>query len=303
MPLVPLFETVEWELVTTTASDAESYRDTGLEGETEYTYRIRAVNAVDESAYTNQAADTTAQLLRVGAVPHPVWTVALPILIITGTEVVLSDEETIGLVWRVGDAELSNWTLVHTAAADEEGYTDTGLTPLTSYTYRVRGINLDDGSYSNEATTTTGSGLSFTSPKLTWRVGSAMLQSAATLPNVAPGAIWRVATINFGNRLRGSVPSIAWHADDGTVWILVDTVAANAELYTDTGLEQGTTYTYRVRAISPFFGSGYTNTATATTFAESATGPAPSLVWGVGEAGFAVSFRPAWDQAEEVVLA
>lgn len=48
-----------WTQIATPAADAESYTDTGLDQDTEYFYRIRAVNAEGNSAYSATASDTT----------------------------------------------------------------------------------------------------------------------------------------------------------------------------------------------------------------------------------------------------
>lgn len=61
-----------WSLIHTTAADVESYSDTGLDPETEYFYRVRAVNGAGESAYTNIDSATTDPDLTDGLIGH--WT-------------------------------------------------------------------------------------------------------------------------------------------------------------------------------------------------------------------------------------
>ena len=48
-----------WALITTTAAEAESYNNTGLTPLTTYWYRVRAVNASGNSAYTSQVSEAT----------------------------------------------------------------------------------------------------------------------------------------------------------------------------------------------------------------------------------------------------
>jgi hypothetical protein len=59
-------------------------------------------------------------------------------------------------------------------------------------------------------------------------------------------------------------------------WIQIATVGANVTSYSNTGLNCGMTYYYRVRAYNAGAGgdSGYSNTANATTFACASSAPA-----------------------------
>lgn len=52
-----------FELIHTTAAGIQSYTDTGLQPETGYTYRVRAVNETEQSDYTAEALGTTLSTL------------------------------------------------------------------------------------------------------------------------------------------------------------------------------------------------------------------------------------------------
>jgi hypothetical protein len=54
---------------------------------------------------------------------------------------------------------------------------------------------------------------------------------------------------------------------DDAAWVQIDTVAANVNYYTDTGLTRGSTYYYRVRAYAGAFNSAYTSSANDTIWA------------------------------------
>src|SRR5204863_127812 len=111
--------------VATTAANVAFYADTGLSGGTAYTYRVRAVSAAGPSA-------TQVNLL---------WTDNS------------SDEIRFEIERRSGNGGFQQ---VATVNADATFYSDTGLAPGTTYTYRVRAANGAGASgYSNEATATT----------------------------------------------------------------------------------------------------------------------------------------------------
>jgi predicted phage tail protein len=81
-------------------------------------------------------------------------------------------------------------------------------------------------------------------------------------------------------------------ADGSTNWTLVATLGANVTSYQDTGLTAGTTYYYRVRAYNAAGNSGFSNTASATTLADTAS---ITLAWddnSTTESGFRVERSP-----------
>jgi hypothetical protein len=104
----------------------------------------------------------------------------------------------------------------------------------------------------------------------------------STTPPTAPSALTATAASS-------SQINLAWtdnatdesgfkieRSTDGASFTQVATVGANATTYADSGLSASTTYHYRVRAYNATGDSAYSNTATATTPAASATLAAPS---------------------------
>ena len=67
-------------------------------------------------------------------------------------DVKTDSEENYAVIDTVGADSEENYTVIDTVGADERSYSDTGLEPYTTYSYRVRAYN-DDGysEYSNEA--------------------------------------------------------------------------------------------------------------------------------------------------------
>ena len=67
-----------------------------------------------------------------------------------------------------------------------------------------------------------------------------------------------------------------WRKTGGGSYSQITTVGANVTTYTDTGLSDGTTYTYRVVAQNAAGNSGYSNEASATTPTAPATPATPT---------------------------
>jgi uncharacterized lipoprotein YddW (UPF0748 family) len=139
--------------IATLGVNVTSYTDTGLNPATTYYYVVRASNSAGTSANSNQASATT-----VSAVP------AAPSNL-TATSVSSSQ---INLSWTDNSTNESNfvvarsttsggpYTDIATLAANTTSYSDTGLTPGTTYYYVVRATNAGGASAnSNQASATT----------------------------------------------------------------------------------------------------------------------------------------------------
>jgi C1A family cysteine protease len=157
-----------------------------------------------------------------------------------------------------------NFAQVATTAANVATYSDTGLTPNTTYYYQVRAYNgVSDSAYSNIANATT---------------------QALPTPPAAPTNLAATAA-SF------SQINLAWtdNADNETGFkierctgagcsdfVQIATVGANVTSYSNTGLTASTSYSYRVRAYNAGGDSDYSNTATAVTQAAPVLPAAPT---------------------------
>ncbi len=139
--------------VTTVGAGVTAYNDTGLASNTTYFYRVRATNAVGDSAYSNEASATT-----------QITTPTAP----TGLSAASISPSQINLAWTDNSSNETGFKIerktgaggtyaeIATVGASVTTYSNTGLTVGTNYFYRVRATNTSgDSAYSNEASATT----------------------------------------------------------------------------------------------------------------------------------------------------
>lgn len=152
-------------LVTTVTTT--SYNNTGLTASTSYSYRIRAKDAVPNfSAYTATATATTQASPDTVAPSTPT---SLSPVVVSSTQINLTwsaSTDNVAVtsykVERCAGAGCSNFAQVTSIAST--GFSDTGLSAATAYSYRVRAADAANNlsSYSNvvSASTSTASGAS-----------------------------------------------------------------------------------------------------------------------------------------------
>jgi hypothetical protein len=231
-------------------------RITGLAASTAYSFRVRAVNGVGFSDYSNTASATTSAAPTGGGgggTGAPTAPTNLVATAVSATEIQLTWQDNSTNEEKFLLERLSNGTFdqFNMRGANVTSFRVTGLTPGTAYTYRVRAMNVSGSSaYTNEATATTG------------KVGAK-----------APGA-------PVGLRAKAVSPStieLTWQDKSSTeaefrIERLVDgryreirKVGPNQTAARITGLAPGATYTFRVRAANAAGSSAYSNKASATT--------------------------------------
>jgi predicted phage tail protein len=239
-----------WARVLTTGANVSTMDDIGLAASTAYVYRIRAVNGLGTSAWSNEAGATTAA----APVPAPAAPshLAAAATSATGVRITwwdMSGNETGFEVERKSGAS-GTWARVRTTGANISAVDDSGLAASTAYTYRARAVNGSGASaYSNEVGVTT--------------------PAAAEAPPSAP--------INFlfssNAHLRVSVK---WTDTSGNetnfeiqrktgalgVWSTIGTAGANATVYDDWTVTPGLTYVYRARSVNAAGASAWSNSVT-----------------------------------------
>lgn len=210
-----------WSLIHTTAANATSYSVTGLgEHVTKY-FRVRAVNADGATGYSNTA--------------HTATKVAAPssfsLNAVSDTQINLTWTDNSGVEDGFSierSLDNSNWTTIHTNAANSVTYSDTGLTQLVHYYYRVAAYAGSD--YSSYATANT-----------TTKPAKPTGLTATTVDDAHVNLAW---TDNASGETGYSVE----RSLDNSTWTEIATPAANSTSYADSGLTESTLYYYRVSA-------------------------------------------------------
>lgn len=232
--------------IATTGANVTQYLDGPLTPGTRYYYRVRAINSVGASGYTNVANDVTAQ--------SPPTTPA-------GLSASTTSSSQINLTWRdVSDNESgfelerstdgTNFSKVADVGANSTSHENGGLNPLTKYWYRIRAKNSGGYSgYSNVAEATTLDNAPNTPQNL----------NATPISNTQINLSWND---NSGNETGFELE----RSSDGSNFAKLTDLPANATSYENTGLTTLTRYWYRIRAKNVIGNSGYSNVAETTTF-------------------------------------
>jgi len=148
----------------------------------------------------------------------------------------------------------SSWsTIVSNTGSTATAYSNTGLAPNTTYTYRVFAVTpLVTSSPSNTASATTASNITAPHPP------TGLTATAASSSQINLG--WTAPTNNGGSAITGY--KIYRSTSSGTETGYVN--LGNVTSYTNTGVTPGVTYFYKVRAVNALGVSTLSNEASAT---------------------------------------
>ncbi len=227
-------------LVTTTAANSTSYSNTGLAAGTTYYFRIRSANVEGSSTYTLEVSATTVQL------SPPIAPTELTAAAASPTSIILnwndaSDNEAGFEVERSLIAG-SGFALVSTTQPNAASYTDTNLSPVTTYYYRIRAKNTGG----NSAYTTVISAVTPEAPPL----APSLLASAASSSSIVLS--WKDNSSNEVEFL------IERSLTSTTGFTLLGSAPSNSISYSDPAVIAGTIYYYRIRAANAGGNSSYT---------------------------------------------
>lgn len=232
------------------AKNVTSYEDKNLEAGATYYYRVKAVNKGGVSDYSNEL-QTQTQVPPPPTAPH-----SLVLQVLSPTQIKLSWQDAAttetGFTIERSTGNANSFVAVTTVVANSIAYTDENLTEITDYFYRVKAINTGGGSaYTNIVSAKTQLGVPVAPSGLT----------VAALSQTRVRLSWQ------DNSATETSYTVERKKTDETNFTLVSTVvAANTTSYEDTGLQDFTTYIYRIRAANATGNSAYTAGASVTTW-------------------------------------
>jgi len=227
-------------LVENTQSTNTKYTDTGLTTDTEYTYKISAINSVGESASSNEASATpltTSSEPTANIKPNPPK--SLKAVAGSPTEMILSWKEptpnngpdVTGYEIEFKTSSGDYTPLITTGLVTT--YTHTDLTTGTLYTYRVYAKNSE--------------GLSSPSNTISAQTGHTVVPTNLQADDISPTSIlltWSAPSQTFGT-ITGY--TIFKEFSSGVLDTITDTSNTQTS-YTVTGLETDKEYTFVVKA-------------------------------------------------------
>ncbi len=221
-----------------TVASGTSYTDTGLSANTTYSYRVLAF---DNASPANESAQSPAVSVTTPASPPPGDT-SPPTVPQNLTASALSENQ-VSLNWSassdVGGGSVAGYRIYRDSAliasvTTGTAYTDNGLSPSTTYSYRVSAF--DDATPANESAQSSPA-VSVTTPD-TSAPSVPQGVSAAAVSETQVDLNWNASTDAGG----GSVAGYKVYRD-GTLLTLV-----SATGYSDTSVSGNTTYSYTVSA-------------------------------------------------------
>ena len=234
--------------VGTTNGSTTTYSDTGLAGNSTYSYEIQATNAIGNSPFSNVASATT-QTPQPPTAPTNLTATAVSQgqINLSWTASTAPGGVTSYLVYRENPGS-STFVQVGTTNGSTTTYSDTGLSASSTYSYEVLATDAGGNSpFSNVATATTQSP-DTQPPTAPTNLG------ATAISNSQINLSWTASTDNVG--VTGYL--VYRENPGGSTFVQVGTTNSSTTTYSDSGLAAGSTYSYEVKAtdaagnLSPF---------------------------------------------------
>jgi len=222
--------TNSWSQIATKEANAITHTNTGLTPNTTYSYRVRAYNAVGDSAYSNCASAKTA----LSGTPKAPTNLNATSVSTSQIKLIWTDnstDETSFKIYRKVGA--SSWVLLSTKGANVVSHTDTtvaGNTATTAYSYYVKACNSSGCSPATnyavvpyKPTSLKATAVSSSRTNLTW-------------------------TDKSNNETGFQIYRKSGTCSSTNSWSKIATTGHNITSYSNTGLTSGKTYSYKIRA-------------------------------------------------------
>jgi len=232
-----------YTLIHTTLANTTTYTNTGLNAGTMYYYKIRAVNTVGSSSYSNEISQTTPTL---PAAPTNLTVQSFSSNKITITWTDNATNETGFEIYRKTSS--IPFALIKTTGPNVTTLADESLTAATTYTYQLRAVNANGVS----AYTTEVSQVTLPNPPTA--------PSNLTTRKTTADKLELTWTDNSSNETGFEVFR---SKTDNTAYSLLTTTTANTSIFTDLDVELSTKYFYKVRALNTGGNSAFSSEATA----------------------------------------
>jgi hypothetical protein len=229
----------QWNEIANGSKNINTYNDLDIEPESQYSYRVKAYNGIGDSEYSNCNTTKTSSYGSPGA---PV-----------NFDVTYSSSSKVKLSWNEGSSKVTkfeiyrkvgsgSWSLYAITAPDVLNYMDKtapGNQTTTSYCYYVQACN-DAGC----------------SPP----TYAACLPFNPTSLSATPGSNGKISLLwtDMSDNERGfEIYRKAGNCSSSSSWELIKTAGINRTSITDSNIESGKTYSYKIRAYSRSWGLPY----------------------------------------------
>src|SRR4030042_5590779 len=247
-------EGINWVEITAVVAGTKNFQNIGLSAGYTYYYRVRAYKAAVNSGYSNTASATTLSDVTVPIAPSNLIAQAISDSEINLSWTDNSDNEEGFKIEYLLEGETS-WYEIGTTEADITAGQIIGLSPGTSYYFRVRAYKATlNSDYSN--------------------IANAITLSDVTVP-IAPSNLIAQAISDSEINLSWTDNSdneegfkIEYLLEGETTWYEIGTTEADITTGQIIGLSPGTSYYFRVRAYKATLNSDYSNIANAITLSD-----------------------------------
>jgi hypothetical protein len=266
-----------WVEIARVGGSTTAYHNVGLAAETQYRYRVRAYETLlgreYDSAYSAEASVKTPVAVAATAPAAPSASALGPDRIRLDWQDQSSNEAGF-LVHRRSHG--TDYVLVGDLAPNTQSFLDSGLEPLTTYTYMVGAYHVTQegksySPYDGQVSATT------TAPSA---------PAAPTNLTAAPIGENDVL-LTWNHSLPAGIRFNVERQGGGSTWSLVGTTPLGATSHHDLTALAGAAYSYRVRAVSAFAYSGYSGTANVVTPGTPPADPGEQLQFDGTQSGWA----------------